>query len=184
MSAFVDMVRFEVEQCCKCGLAFAVTADFQRRRLDDHALFYCPSGHGQHYNGPTETQKLKTALERKDRELQLAMDRANQAAQERETIARAHQKMRVRVMNGVCPCCNRTFQSLMEHMKSEHADFAEIHALNVLRKAFGMTQADVAREAGVKTVYVSLHERERPVPSYALRSIERWVEQHKGKVPS
>ena len=62
-------------------------------------------------------------------------------------VSKAHKRMRERVMNGVCPCCNRTFQNLREHMKSEHADFGTVQTLAALRQAFGMTQEAVAKEA-------------------------------------
>lgn len=39
-------LQFVVEICCNCGMAFAVTNDFQDRRVNDHARFYCPNGHG------------------------------------------------------------------------------------------------------------------------------------------
>jgi hypothetical protein len=29
------------------------------------------------------------------------------------------------VANGVCPCCNRTFQNLARHMAGKHPDYEE-----------------------------------------------------------
>lgn len=64
MSKFVDEVWFEIEECCNCGMPFAVTTDFKNRRLKDHKSFYCPMGHGQHYTGETEEQNLRRQLSR------------------------------------------------------------------------------------------------------------------------
>jgi hypothetical protein len=141
---FVDQVSFYVEQCCNCGIPFAMTMELQKRRRNDRQSFYCPNGHGQHYTGPTEAERLKTELERKNLMLDAAQAKAATAEQDRAQIAKAHQRMRTRVMNGVCPCCNRTFQNLMQHMRSEHPDFSATKTLFTLRQAFGMTQAALA----------------------------------------
>ncbi len=182
MGQFVENQWFEVEHCCNCGMAFAMTTEFQRRAINDKNIwFYCPAGHAQHYTGETEESRLKRELERKAQMLDAADARAAKAENERQQIAKAHRKMRVRVMNGVCPCCTRTFQNLMAHMKTEHPDFKEIRSLKVLRTAFGMNQATVAKEAGVTAVYVSAYEREAYLPEYAKTRLDTWVESHEAK---
>jgi transcriptional regulator with XRE-family HTH domain len=45
-----------------------------------------------------------------------------------------------------------------------------------VRKAFGMTQAQVAEEIGIPQGYVSSTERGRPVPSHAQARIEAWID--------
>jgi hypothetical protein len=175
---FVENVWLETEQCCNCGIVFAMTADFKKRRLNDKGWFYCPAGHRQRYIGPTEAQKLREELERKQQMLAAAEARANTAEMERQQVTKAHRRMRERVMNGVCPCCNRTFQNLMQHMRSEHPDFSEIKTVFALRKAFGMTQADVGKEAGVDSTYVSFYQRGKHVPAYAKERLDGWVERH------
>lgn len=178
MTKFVDNTWFVTETCCNCGMQFAMTEDFQRRRREDRKSFYCPAGHVQHYTGPSEAQKLKIELERKEQMLSAAQARAATAEQERQQITRAHRKMRERVMNGVCPCCNRTFQNLMQHMRSEHPDFSTVRTMLTLRTAFGMTQAAVAHEAGVDATHVSLFERGKPVAAYAKARLESWLDAH------
>jgi chromosome segregation ATPase len=178
VSTFAENTWFSVAHCCTCGIAFAMTSDFERRRRNDHAWFYCPSGHKQHYTGPTEAQKLKAELDRKAEMLNAAKLRAETAEKDRQQIGKAHQRMRERVMNGVCPCCNRTFQNLMDHMKSEHPDFSDVRTMLTLRKAFGMTQDAVAREAGVDAPHVSLYERGRPVSPNAKKRLDAWLERH------
>jgi DNA-binding transcriptional regulator YiaG len=177
MTAFVNGIQFEIEQCCNCGIAFAMTADFQRRRREDRESFYCPAGHGQHYTGKTEAQKLKEELERKQAALVAERGRAVALEAQRDQISKAHRKMRERVRNGVCPCCTRTFQNLMQHMRTEHPDFAT-NDLKVLRDAFGLTQRAVADEIGIPTAYVSKHERGGSVPAYAKESIDSWVDRN------
>lgn len=181
MTKFVDSLYFETEICCNCGMAFAILADFQRRRIDDHKTFYCPAGHGQSYKGPTQAMKLRDELERKKQMLEAETARAQKMQDERDRVARAHHKMRTRVVNGVCPCCNRSFGNLRDHMKTEHPNFGAVQTISALRQAFGMTQADVAREAGVNTSYVSLYERDKPVAGYAKQRLDNWTTAHAGK---
>lgn len=164
-------------------MQFAMTATFMKKRRDDRFSFYCPAGHAQHYTGPSEEQKLKKELERKAEMLMAAELRAESAEKDRQQIGKAHQKMRTRVMNGVCPCCNRTFQNLMAHMKTEHPNFTEKRTLLTLRQAFGMSQAAVAVEAGVDNNHVSLYERGKPVARYAKARIDSWLERHNAAAP-
>lgn len=176
MGKFADNVWFETEVCCACGLAFAMPSDFQQRRRNDHKLFYCPSGHAQHYNGKSEAEKLREKLAQRDASLANHAARANALSRELEQVSKAHRKMRQRVMNGVCPCCNRSFGNLREHMASQHPDFGQEQTFKALRHAFGMRQAQVAAEAGVNLSYVSLFERGLPVSAPARRKLEGWLE--------
>lgn len=173
MTQYVDGIRFETEICCSCGMPFAITAHFQKNRLNDHKSFYCPAGHAQHYTGKSEEQKLKERLERERSIREAAEARANKAESQHKQIAKAHTKMRNRVMNGVCPCCNRTFQNLMKHMQSQHSN--EL-TLKHIRESYGMTQSAVAQEIGINSIYISLAEREKPVPRYADTAIRAWME--------
>lgn len=176
MGKFVEGVEFEVIHCAACDMVFGMSADFIRRRRDDHKSFYCPNGHANVYKGKSEADKLRDKLA--DREAALQREQANtrRARHERDQVSKAHRKMRRRVMNGVCPCCNRSFENLRRHMETQHSDFGQEKTLKALREAFGMTQAAVAEEAWTKPVYVSLYERGRPVPAEARESLEGWLE--------
>lgn len=178
MTQYVDNTWLATETCCSCGMLFAVPSDFQARRKDDHKSFYCPSGHCQSYTGATEAMKLRKELDAKERDLRNATARALTAESERRQIAKAHDKMRKRIVNGVCPCCNRSFENLRMHMQTEHADFGTPSTLLALRTAFGMTQDQVAREAGTVAPYVSNYERGKPVSAEAKQCLDRWLESH------
>lgn len=174
MTTFAEGVEFVVEHCCNCHLPFAMSRQFQAKRREDRQWFYCPAGHPQHYTGKTEAQKLREELERKQAALEAEKGRSILLQNERDSIAKAHKRMRTRVMNGVCPCCNRTFQNLMMHMRSEHPDFKELD-LKALRTAYGLTQGAAAKEIGIKPAYVSLLENGKGVPEYAKQRAEAWV---------
>lgn len=178
MTAFANNTFFEVETCCNCHMQFAMPAEYQKARRNDRKTFHCPAGHPQHYTGLSEEQKLRDELERQRQQTDAAKARAATAEADRQRATKAHNKMRQRVANGVCPCCNRTFQNLLNHMRSEHPEFTAKQTLQTLRTTFGMSQGDIAREIGVKNFHVSLYEREKGVPEYAKRAIDGWVESH------
>lgn len=170
---FVQGVTLKTIECYRCAMVFAMAASFYDRRVNDRETWYCPAGHPQHFNGLTAEQKLRDELERQRQMLEAEQARAASMRRERDRVAKAHSRMRRRVMNGVCPCCNRTFQNLLEHMKTQHS--GELNLANV-RQAFGMTQEDVARETGVSQAQVSSFERGRSVSAWAGSRLESWLE--------
>ena len=180
MSKYVDRIEFVTEECCNCGIPFAMTADFQSRRLKDRNSFYCPAGHRQAYIGKSNEQKLKDQLASKQRELERQAQRSSNLQVQRDSLNRSYNKMRDRVKNGVCPCCNRTFQNLQNHIQIKHPDFGTHDVLKTMRALFGLTQSGVAEEIGVTPAYVSLYENEKPMPEYAKAEIEAWITQNSG----
>lgn len=121
-----------IEYCCVCSMAFAVPADFQRRRKEDHKTYHCPAGHGQHYYGKTEAEKQRERAERLQR--QVGAREADIRTEQRrlESERRAHAatkgqltKTKKRIANGVCPCCNRSFANLERHMAGQHPDYPQ-----------------------------------------------------------
>lgn len=114
-----------VQDCCTCGMTFAVPKDFDRRRVEDKKNFYCPAGHPQSYTGKTEEQKQRERADRLERQL------ANRDEDLRATRASliatkgVLTKTKKRVANGVCPCCKRTFADLARHMSGQHPDYVE-----------------------------------------------------------
>ncbi len=174
MANFVENTWLETHTCGKCGVMWAMPTRFVDARRADKATFYCPNGDPRAFRESTE-DRLKRDLDRERQVREAAEARAGKAEQNLSQVARAHRKMRERVMNGVCPCCNRSFGNLRDHMKTEHPDFGEVRTLFALRQAFGMTQAAVAAEAGVYDTHVSNYERGKPVASYAKSALDAWM---------
>jgi hypothetical protein len=122
-----------VEICCSCAVVFAIPADMYRRaKADPKVWFYCPNGHSQHYTGKTEEQKLTEQLVT----ARLRAERAENAAAAQRTraVAAEHQRaaykgqatrLRKRIGNGVCPCCNRHFVNVERHMNSQHPGWCD-----------------------------------------------------------
>lgn len=130
--------KLVTETCCNCGMLFAMTEEYVRRRRNaPGSKFHCPDGHPQHYTGKSEAAKLREQLEeerrlreRAQQNIAMWQDDARSAREEAE-----HQRHRAngykghatkitkRAKAGVCPCCNRTFAQLARHMATQHPTF-------------------------------------------------------------
>lgn len=125
---------FVVEDCCVCGMQFAMTEDFRRRKLNNHEGFYCPSGHGQSYTGKTEAQKQRERADKLEQQADAARARAKYWREENERTTRSRSavkgqltKTKKRIAGGACPCCNRSFVDLAKHMAGQHPEFVDDH---------------------------------------------------------
>ena len=127
----VITVTFKSTTCYACGVHFAMESNYYNKRLQDHGTFHCPSGHAQHFTGTNDVDRLKAELEaqkqRTIREEARAM-RNYEAMERQKRSASAYKgkltRVKNRVKNGVCPCCNRTFVNLARHMGTKHPGFA------------------------------------------------------------
>ena len=54
-------VDFEVEQCIRCEVTFALTVAYAKARRKDHKSFRCPNGHMQYYPAKSDLEKMKEA---------------------------------------------------------------------------------------------------------------------------
>jgi hypothetical protein len=119
-----SITGFYIQSCCTCGVLFGLTNEQHDQLLKNKGKsFYCPNGHGQHYAGKSEAESLRERLE-----VQTQVARDRQAALDRERKRSAalkgeNTKIKKRIKGGVCPCCNRSFVSLANHMKTQHPDF-------------------------------------------------------------
>lgn len=123
-----------IEECCACGITFAMPADMQRRRREDHGSFFCPAGHAQHYTGKSEEQKAKDRAARLEQQLtaQRAQTdqeraRADHEAKRANGFKGAMVKAKKRSAKGVCPApgCKRHFADVEAHIARKHPDFHE-----------------------------------------------------------
>lgn len=181
---FSDPQWFTVETCIDCGIHFGVPSDWKNQRLKDRNTFYCPNGHNMHYTGESEADRLRRELAEKQKQLEAKEqqviaeeNRTNAARQQRDEARKSHRKMRDRVKNGVCPCCNRTFQNLLNHMRTQHPEYGKNKTLKQLRETFGMTQAALSKEIGCYGQHVCNFENGRSVPVWARDQIEAWIDE-------
>lgn len=132
MSAVLNFnQQLVTETCYKCGIVFAVPQYFRKTRLDDKQSFWCPNGHPQAYV-ESEADRLRKQLEEQKRSTEwwkgVAANKdktiKGQNIQIGKVKAKLHRTER-RIANGVCPCCHRSFQNVMRHMKTKHPDYVK-----------------------------------------------------------
>jgi hypothetical protein len=116
---FTHSATMVVYECVTCGMSYGFTADFDKRRRDDGANFYCPRGHSQSF-GDTTIAKL-------ERQLAAEQKRAANLRDDLQVEAAAHVQTKrklTRVIDrahaGLCPKCNRHFVALERHMATKH----------------------------------------------------------------
>lgn len=117
-----------------CGIAFAISETLYRKANADHGVwFYCPNGHHIHFSGRSTQDKLRDA-EARSVALQ---DQLEASAREAEATRAALLRDRQRFANGVCPCCNRSFENVRRHMATKHPDYdsTKIEQPNAVRFA-------------------------------------------------
>lgn len=112
--------------CYKCGVAFGVPAYFKEQRIKDRHSFYCPNGHGQHFIGKTEEQRLREQLETERQRSEWNRRKAERIERQRRALKGQVTKIKKRVGHGVCPCCSRSFENLRRHMETKHPTYSEV----------------------------------------------------------
>lgn len=157
-----------------CGQVVAMPEEWIEARKRSREVFHCPNcGDTRVFTEKTREQQAREAAERRAAEAELEASEARTKATE---TSRRYNRMRNRIRNGVCPCCNRTFDNLARHMATKHPSFGKHKQLQALRHTFGLTQNDLADEIGVTSTYISRYENDREIPEWAQVSIEYWME--------
>lgn len=121
---FVANVTFITTECANCHVVFAMPKEWNDHFRNTHQSFYCPAGHGQSYGGESDLEKIK----REARTTELRLHSSLNSERHARTVAEKAQKkaelqkrrLEKRIAAGVCPCCNRTFGNLADHMKTQH----------------------------------------------------------------
>ena len=133
MSAVLNLnLQFEVTYCCRegCGAPIALPSANMKMLRDSHARFYCCWGHCQCFTGDDEATQLRKELAAAAKRLEAQKAETDR---QRERLEAAHKsvsamkgqvtRIKNRVGNGVCPCCNRSFNNLQRHMHTKHPEY-------------------------------------------------------------
>ena len=121
-------IQIVAHWCGGCGIPYGLPEGFLDQRREDHKDWTCPNGCVRHFAaGSSKAEReAKAAKERADRlyaRLTAEQDQ-RQAAQREAAEAKASEvRLRWRVGNGVCPCCQRTFPGLAAHVATKHPEF-------------------------------------------------------------
>lgn len=121
-------LTFKVVYCCNpgCGTPIAMPTQIYNRFRENHAeQFHCCFGHPQHFTGKTEAEKLKDELESERQSTEWWKKRSERADKSATAYKGQVTRLRNRVKNGVCPCCNRSFQNLQRHMHTKHPEYGQ-----------------------------------------------------------
>lgn len=124
LTEFTTKGEMVIESCIECNVKFAITKEMYNVRQNDGQSFFCPNGHSQYYTRKKTLEKEMEAL-KLSMQSDIAYWRDRARGEEKEVIKYKKNLTRIknRVKNGVCPCCNRTFVNLNEHMKTKHPKF-------------------------------------------------------------
>ena len=112
------------EECCSCGVIFAMPKTLQEKYIENGKSFYCPMGHTMCYTESTG-KKLRQAQERlrEQRAYASTLIEQRDGALKRVSVHKGLiTRMKNRVRNGVCIHCNRHFADLENHMKTKHPE--------------------------------------------------------------
>jgi hypothetical protein len=126
-----ELVILTQINCGECGGTYAINERYRAQRQqkgDGWTCPYCKCSWGYFNNG--DNAKLKRDLEEANRRVEFQRDQAamerkrRESAEHRERAQKAAKtRIKNRIANGVCPCCNRTFLDLQRHMSTKHADY-------------------------------------------------------------
>lgn len=81
---------FSVEECCTCGVKFAISTDLKNNFKETKKTFYCPNGHGQAYVKST-AEILQEKLDETKRKL---ADRTNEIDEKDLELGRLNRKIK------------------------------------------------------------------------------------------
>lgn len=102
---------------------------FKKTRHEDHRTFYCPNGHSQHYVGESDADRFERLYNAESQKLLPLRERLEAEKRAHEKTVKKLKRTEKRAAAGVCPCCNRTFKQLAQHMESNHKDFMQLQGL-------------------------------------------------------
>jgi hypothetical protein len=110
-----------IVEVCWCGTQHAIPATLARGAKAHGTSVYCPLGHQWSFR-ETDLQRAKADAAAKTAQLDQERARARAAEDKVKKLTVDAARLRKRAAAGVCPCCNRTFQNVGRHMKTQHPD--------------------------------------------------------------
>lgn len=119
---------------CSCGGVYAILESVRHQKEMEGGSWACPycrTGWGFANNGTNA--RLRRELKREKKRTEWAQQDAKQQREQaehneyrRRAEKAAKTKIKNRIANGVCPCCNRSFKNLHQHMSNKHPDFVPV----------------------------------------------------------
>lgn len=113
--------------CCVCRADIYLNDALYDSACRSEAIwFYCSYGHKQHFSqGETEETRLRRELNNQRQQNARLEDAAREARALAEKAERATKRLKKRAAAGSCPCCQRSFGNMAEHMRHQHPDWVK-----------------------------------------------------------
>jgi hypothetical protein len=93
--------------------------------------WYCPNGHSLIFT-EYAADRLQRELDRTKQQIARVEDEKREAERRADLAEKREKRLKKRASAGTCPCCQRTFSNMSEHMKHEHPEFVEAEGANVV----------------------------------------------------
>ena len=114
-------VKLVTEECCACGIVFAMPQQVNERLRTKGGTFYCPNGHSQVYTEP-DIEVLRKKLLAEQQHSQHLETQLNGALDNLNTTKKELRRTKRRVNDGVCPYCRRHFTNVERHIHCKHPE--------------------------------------------------------------
>jgi len=114
-------VKLVTEECCNCGILFAMPQQVNERLRTKGGTFYCPNGHPQVYTEP-DIEVLRKKLLAEERRSQNLETHLNGALDNLNTTKKELRRTKRRVNAGTCPYCRRHFTNVERHIHCKHPE--------------------------------------------------------------
>lgn len=123
------MVEWVAKTCPICGVSYCLDKVFDEYRRDgakeDNGSpkgWHCPNGHFLIYK-ESEATKLRRECNVLKQQTARLEDEKREALEKAKRAEAATKKLQKRTAAGTCPCCQRSFSNMAEHMKHQHPEF-------------------------------------------------------------
>lgn len=123
MARTISYTEKLVVEVCWCGMHHAVPAGLSQNARTHGTRVHCPLGHGWSYS-ETDLDRATKQLASRTAQLDQETARADAAVAKAKRLEAEAKRLQKRAAAGVCPCCNRTFQNVARHMKTQHPPVA------------------------------------------------------------
>jgi hypothetical protein len=111
-------------QCGTCGVWATCPEIVYEQHYAQGGYHFCPNGHQWGWSKEKcEREQLRRERDMLKQQAARLEDEARLASERAEKAEAANRRIKKRSAAGTCPCCQRTFSNMAEHMKRQHPQF-------------------------------------------------------------
>lgn len=109
--------------CGECGGTYAISERYRQQKEDERGFWHCPYCQVSWGYGEGKVQRLEKQLAQERARSDQARARAKEFERSMQATKGHLTRLKQRVANGVCPCCQRQFANLAQHMRNQHPEY-------------------------------------------------------------